>query len=79
MGDALGGANFFAMMAANPLGEVMKWGMNKALGNEFKKASKDFDNSLKGYFSTLMAKANNAKFNSEMESLNSLDLYLGLK
>ena len=79
MGDALGGANFFAMMAANPLGEVMKWGMNKALGNEFKKASKDFDNSLKGYFSTLMAKANNAKFNSEDGVAKFLGSIFGLK
>ena len=79
MGDALGGANFFAMMTANPLGEVMKWGMNKALGNEFKKASKDFDNSLKGYFSTLMAKANNAKFNSEDGVAKFLGSIFGLK
>lgn len=79
MGDALGGANFFAMMTSNPLGEVMKWGMNKALGKEFKKASKDFDNSLKGYFSTLMAKANNAKFNSEDGVAKFLGSIFGLK
>ncbi|MGM9530735.1 hypothetical protein, partial [Intestinibacter sp.] len=79
MGDALGGANFFAMMTSNTLGEVLKWGMNKAIGKDFKKASKDFDNSLKGYFSTLMAKANNAKFNSEDGVAKFLGSIFGLK
>lgn len=78
MGDALGGANMFAMFAANPLGEVMKWGMNKAISKDFKKASKDFDKSLKGYFSALMSKANNAK-NSDDPFAKVLGTIFGIK
>ena len=78
MGDALGGSNMFAMMMSNPIGELMKMGMNKSISSEFKKASKDFDKSIKGYFSTLMAKANKAK-NSEDPFMKTLGSIFGIK
>lgn len=78
MGDALGGANIFAMFASNPLGALMKMGVNKAIGTDFKKASKDFDKSLKGLFSTLMSKANSAK-NSNDPIAKALGTIFGIK
>ena len=63
MGEAMGGSNMLAMFMSNPLGELMKSGMKRGISSEFKKASKEFDKSIKGYFSTIISKLNNARNN----------------
>ena len=50
MGDALGGSNMFAMMMTNPIGELMKMGMNKSISSEFKKHLKTLIRALKDIF-----------------------------
>ena len=58
MGDAMGGANLFAQFAADPMKSITKGMMEKAVSAEFKNVSAQFDESMKGWFTTLIARLN---------------------
>ena len=60
MGNALGGGNIFATFAANPIKDALEEVFKKGISKEFKSASRNLNNSLKGYFTSFISKANSA-------------------
>ena len=78
MGNALGGGNIFATFAANPIKDALEEVFKKGISKEFKNASRNLNNSLKGYFTSFISKANSAR-TSEDGLARFLGNVLGLK
>ena len=78
MSDSLAGANIFAQIAQNPMKDLLQSGIKAVIRPEFKKISGDLDESMKGWFSTLISRLNNEK-KSENPFYKFLGNVFGLK
>lgn len=72
MGKDGTGANMAAIFAANPAREILSGSIKKSMPKHFDRAAKDFNETLKGYFTTLVS-----RFNQDTDSDDPLRQALG--
>jgi hypothetical protein len=72
MGKDGTGANMAAIFAANPAREILSGTIKKSMPKHFDRAAKDFNETLKGYFTTLVS-----RFNQDTDSDDPLRQALG--